>query len=161
MNFFSLFSYVKTMLFRGESDVSAEYPSTMLAHPVDSLRLFLHVVGALIWVGGQFTLAALVPVLKAKDPALPGIVARAFNKIAWPAFALLIVTGAWNMAQVPKTATNNYHMVLGVKMTVVLFSGVAAFMHTKSHDTKRIAFWGSISGLMAIAATYIGILLAG
>ncbi|MEI6216789.1 MAG: hypothetical protein WCP64_05930 [Actinomycetes bacterium] len=133
----------------------------MLASALDSFRLFLHIFGATIWVGGQFTLAALVPILRRRDPELPRIAARAFNKIGWSAFALLILTGAWNLAKVPKDATNNYHMVIGIKMTVVLLSGVAAFVHTRSTNVKSIAIWGSISGVMALAATYIGVLLAG
>jgi hypothetical protein len=44
---------------------------------------------------------------------------------------------------------------------VVLLSGVAAYVHTKSSNSKSIALWGSISGVMAIAATYVGVLLAG
>lgn len=133
----------------------------MLASAMDSIRIFLHVAGATIWVGGQFTLAALVPILRRRDPQLPKIAAKAFNRIAWPAFGLLILTGAWNVAKIPKDATGNYHMVLGIKMTVVLLSGVAAYVHTKSSNTKSIALWGSISGVMAIAATYVGVLLAG
>ena len=32
---------------------------------LETLRLFLHVLAATIWVGGQLTLAALVPALRA------------------------------------------------------------------------------------------------
>lgn len=133
----------------------------MLASASDSLRIFLHVFSATIWVGGQFTLAALVPILRRKDPELPRLAARGFNRIAWPAFALLILTGAWNLASTPTDATGNYHMVLGIKMTVVLLSGAAALVHTRAKTTKSMALWGSISGLTAIAATYLGVLLAG
>ncbi|MEI8222698.1 MAG: hypothetical protein WCG43_03325, partial [Actinomycetes bacterium] len=59
--------------------------SVQLATAASSIRLFLHVIGATIWVGGQLVFAALVPVLKAKDAALPKLVAKQFNKIAWPA----------------------------------------------------------------------------
>ena len=36
----------------------------MLAVSWDTIRLFLHVLAATIWVGGQLVLAALVPVLR-------------------------------------------------------------------------------------------------
>ncbi len=36
----------------------------MLAVSWDTVRLFLHVLAATVWVGGQLTLAALVPVLR-------------------------------------------------------------------------------------------------
>jgi putative copper export protein len=36
----------------------------MLSVSWDTIRLFLHVLAATIWVGGQITLAALVPVLR-------------------------------------------------------------------------------------------------
>ena len=49
---------------------------------VGTVRLFLHVIAATIWVGGQFALAGLVPVLRAQDPGLPKIAAQAFNRIA-------------------------------------------------------------------------------
>jgi hypothetical protein len=37
----------------------------------DTIRLFLHVLAATIWVGGQITLAALVPLLRRFGPAAP------------------------------------------------------------------------------------------
>jgi hypothetical protein len=48
-----------------------------------------------------------------------------------------------------------------MKMMIVLLSGLAAFMHSRSKNPKSVAMWGSISGLAALAATYFGALLAG
>ena len=135
-----------------------------LASAADSIRIFLHVMGATIWVGGQFTLAALVPVLRkstGNNSEVIKAVARGFNRIAWPAFAVLIATGVWNMSSIPKDAPSNYSMVLGMKMMIVLLSGLAAFMHSKAKNPKSVAMWGSISGVAALSATYFGALLAG
>ena len=50
----------------------------MLAVSWDTIRLFLHVLAATIWVGGQLVLAALVPVLRragahrGRPPLQPG-----------------------------------------------------------------------------------------
>jgi hypothetical protein len=45
--------------------------SVALTPVTDSLRLFIHVIGATVWVGGQLVLAALVPALKKVNPDLP------------------------------------------------------------------------------------------
>ena len=65
----------------------------MLPLTADALRTFLHVLAATVWVGGQLTLAGLVPTLKGLGPDAPRAVARQFNRIAWPAFGVLVVTG--------------------------------------------------------------------
>lgn len=135
--------------------------TAQLASASDSVRLFLHVIGATIWVGGQLVFAALVPVLKAKDAALPKLVAKQFNKIAWPAFALLILTGFWNMATLSKDLPSSYHTAIAIKMVVVTLSGVAAHLHSRAKTSSGMAMWGGISGLAALSATYVGVLLAG
>jgi putative copper export protein len=135
--------------------------SAQLAPVLDSIRLFIHVIGATVWVGGQLVLAALVPALKRVNPDLPKIVANKFSKIAWGSYVLLIASGIWNMAALPKNPPSNYSMVLGFKMAVVLLSGLAAFLHAKSKDPKKLALWGSISGLTALLSLYLGVLLAG
>jgi putative copper export protein len=135
--------------------------SAQLASASDSIRLFLHVIGATIWVGGQLVFAALVPVLKKKDAGLPKLVAHQFNKIAWPAYGLLLITGMWNMASLPKEVPSNYSAFLGIKMVVVIFSAVAAILHSRAKSTKGMAMWGALSGLAAMSATYLGVLLAG
>jgi uncharacterized membrane protein len=48
----------------------------MLPVSWDTIRLFLHVLAATVWVGGQLTLAALVPVLR-RFGALTGVSALA------------------------------------------------------------------------------------
>ena len=71
----------------------------MLSVSWDTIRLFLHVLAATIWVGGQITLAALVPVLRRLGADIPRAAARRFNQVAWPAFAVLVITGIWNGEQ--------------------------------------------------------------
>ncbi len=133
----------------------------MLANFSDSLRIFLHVLGASVWVGGQIVLALLVPVLRKRDADLPRAVARAFNKIGWPAYALLVITGMWNMANPPETVTSAYQMAVGIKMMLVVISGLSAYIHTRAKNPAAMAMWGAISGLSALATMYVGVTLAG
>jgi putative copper export protein len=128
---------------------------------VGSVRLFVHVMSATVWVGGQLVLAALVPVLRAKDPTLPRAAANAFNRIAWPAYWLLVATGIWNIAAERAEAPEGWDAVLALKVLLVALSGVSAFVHTRARTTTGLAVWGAISGLSAVAAVYVGILLAG
>ncbi|HEX2318131.1 MAG TPA: hypothetical protein VHJ18_04015, partial [Streptosporangiaceae bacterium] len=69
----------------------------MLTVDVDTVRLFLHVLAATVWVGGQLTLAALVPALRRMGPEVPRAAARRFNLVAWPAYGVLVLTGIWNV----------------------------------------------------------------
>jgi putative copper export protein len=133
----------------------------MLASTLDGVRLFLHVLGATVWVGGQLTLAALVPVLRHHDPALPKVAARAFNRVAWPAFGVLVATGLWNIAELPAHTTGAYRGVLAAKVAVVAASGFAAWAHTRATTSRGLAFYGALTGLTALGALYLGVLLAG
>jgi putative copper export protein len=131
--------------------------------PVTSqtIRLFLHVVAATVWVGGQLTLAGLVPGLRQVSPTAPRTVARRFNQIAWPAYAVLIATGVWNIVAVHATWSGEYGTTLIVKLVVVGIAGVSAAAHAVSHSKAGLAVWGAVSGMTAIAALFLGILLAG
>lgn len=135
----------------------------MLATAVDSVRLWLHVLGATVWVGGQLTLAALVPVLRAVGPDVPKQAARAFSRIAWPAFGLLLVTGVWNVIAVNHDdhPSSTYQAVLGAKVAVVAASGISAARHARATTTRGLAVWGALTGLTALSALYLGVLLAG
>lgn len=132
----------------------------MLAVNLGTVRLFLHVLAATIWVGGQLTLAALVPVLRRQGPDAPRLAARRFNLVAWPAFGVLIATGIWNIfAVMPMSAS--YQRTLAVKLVVVAASGISAFLHARSKSVAGLAIWGALTGLTALGALFLGIVLAG
>jgi putative copper export protein len=130
--------------------------------PVDleTLRLFLHVLAATVWVGGQITLAALVPALRAAGTDVPRAAANAFNRIAWPAFGVLVLTGIWNvLAEGDKGPA--YEHTLMVKYTLVVASGVTAYLHARAGSRTAMAVFGALTGLTAIATLLVGIMLAG
>ena len=127
---------------------------------LETLRLFLHVLAATIWVGGQLTLAALVPALRSAGADVPKAAARAFNRVAWPAFAVLVLTGIWNVvAESDDSAA--YQSTLMVKYTLVLLSGVTALLHQRATSKKGMAVFGALTGLTALGALFVGIVLAG
>jgi putative copper export protein len=130
--------------------------------PVDleTVRLFLHVLAATVWVGGQLVLAALVPALRGAGPEVPRTAARAFNRIAWPAFGVLVATGIWNIAAVGDQGSA-YQVTLAVKLAVVAASGVTAFLHARATTRRGMAVFGALTGLTALAALLLGVLLAG
>ena len=124
-----------------------------------SIRLFLHVTAATIWVGGQLTLAGLVPGLRQLSPDAPRAVAQRFNRIAWPAFGVLVVTGVWNIVEVEPVWDSDYGRTLSVKLLVVAVSGAAAFLHARSRSRQGLAVFGAVTGLAALTALFLGIQL--
>jgi len=127
----------------------------------DTIRLFLHVLAATIWVGGQITLAALVPVLRRSGAEIPRTAARRFNLIAWPAFGVLVLTGIWNIVAVRSQISGSYETTLVVKLIVVAISGITAALHARARSTTWIAVYGALTGISALAALFLGILLGG
>ena len=134
----------------------------MLAVHVGTVRLFLHVLAAAIWVGGQLILAALVHVLRRSGAGVVTAAARRFNQVAWAAFAVLVITGIWNIAAVSSDINHpGYRATLIVKLIAVLISGVAAVLHVRAGTPRGRAIWGALTGLAAVAALFLGVLLAG
>jgi putative copper export protein len=129
-----------------------------------TIRLFLHVLAATVWVGGQVALASVVPVVR----RVGGIetaraVARRFQLIAWPAYGVLVVTGVWNLLAVHVgDQSSSYLSTLLVKLLLVGVSGMGALGHILS-ARRHPAVGGMLAGvglLAAIAATFAGVLLA-
>lgn len=133
----------------------------MLAVHWDTIRLFLHVVAATIWVGGQITVAALVPVLRKSGSEVTKAVANGFNRIAWPAFAVLIVTGIWNVIAEHDKDHGDYHATLILKYVLVAASGLTAYMHAQAKSKGAIAAFGALTGITALGAVFVGVMLAG
>lgn len=132
----------------------------MLPITASHVRLFLHVAAATIWVGGQFTLAGLVPVLRPLGADATRAAARRFNVIAWPAFAVLLATGLWNLSAVHVgDASHEYLVTLFVKLAAVAVSGVGAAVHIVGRSKAALAIGGAMSSVGAIAALFLGVLL--
>jgi putative copper export protein len=137
--------------------------SGVLAVSWDTVRLFLHVLAATVWLGGQLTLAALVPVLRRFGADVAGAAARRFNQVAWTAFGVLIVTGIWNIVAVRSQIGHSasYRTTLIVKLIVVAISGAAAALHIRSRTARDRAIFGALTAISALAALFLGVLLAG
>jgi len=124
-----------------------------------TVRVFLHVLAATVWVGGQLTLAGLVPGLRTLAPDAPRTVARRFNRIAWPAFGVLVATGIWNVLAISPDWDSAYGRTVMVKVLVVTASGTSAFLHAQTRGRGALAFFGAASGLTALGALFLGVQL--
>ena len=124
-----------------------------------AFRLFLHLLAASVWVGGQIVLIGLVPTVRTLGPDAPARVARAFNRIAWPAYGIAVVTGLWNVFVLPLDELR--HPWLEIKVLVVLLSGVGAVVHQQARGNRTLlAVGGAMSVVFAVAAMYLGFLVA-
>lgn len=132
----------------------------MLSPTIDTIRLFVHVLAASVWVGGQIVLAGLVPSLRRAHPEATVIAAKAFARIAWPAFALVVVTGLWNLSEVDvSNTTTTYQITLFVKITLAITSGAAAAIHQVGRSRVSLAVGGAVGLLAALGAMFCGYLL--
>lgn len=125
---------------------------------VDQVRLFLHLLGATVWLGGQIVMLGILPVLRSIGGDAPKQVAGRFGALSWPFFGLTVVTGIWNMLEVE--GEGNYAAVLGIKMLVVLLSGAAAFVHQRTDNPGLRGATGGIGFLTALLAMYLGLALS-
>jgi putative copper export protein len=134
----------------------------VLASGVDTVRLTLHVLAASVWVGGQLVMMGLVGPARDLGGDAPKVLARAFARLAWPAYAVLVVTGFWNISTFTWSQQSTaWKTVLIVKIVVVALAGLGAFLHQRATSKAQLALWGSVAGTASVAALAMGILLAG
>ena len=132
-----------------------------LSPALDGVRLSLHVLAAAIWVGGQFTLAGLVPAARGLGDDAPRALARAFARIQWPAYGVLVLTGIWNVSAMGTHQPHAWQVVLGIKIAVVAAAGIGAYLHTRSTTPRGLAVWGAVAGLSSLGALVMGVFLSG
>ena len=131
-----------------------------LAPAGTTLRLSIHVLAATIWVGGQLTVAGLLPTLRKLGEGAPKAVARAFAQLQWPAFFVLILTGIWSVSAAGHQSSA-WSAVLGAKVAIVVIAGVAVIAHTRSKTKSGVAIYGALSAVCSIVAVILGVALAG
>lgn len=134
----------------------------MVPMSLDTLRIFLHVTAATVWVGGQLALLWLLPTLRSLGEDVPRAVARRYNQVAWAAYVVLVATGIWNLLAIDLTAASaRYQVTLAAKITVVTLSGLGAGAHALLRHTAVLAVGGSLALLGALAGVWFGVMLAG
>lgn len=117
------------------------------------LRLFIHVLAATVWVGGQVVLGGLMPTVRSLGPDAPRKVAQRFAMLAWPAYAVLLFTGIWNALAIeigdyPTSAKRWF----GFKMTCFLITGAGAALHSLVKKKWALALGGAAASLGAVGA---------
>ncbi len=133
-----------------------------LASGLDAFRLILHVLAAAVWAGGQLTVAGLLPTIRTFGEDAPKKVGRALARMLWPAYALLVITGFWNISTFDlKNAPTAWNVVLGIKIAVVALAGVAVFLHQRATSKRATAIWGAVGAIATVTALCLGIFLAG
>lgn len=132
----------------------------MLSPTAATIRLFLHVLAATIWVGGQFTLAGLVPTLRTVAPEATKPAARRFARLAWPAFGVLIATGLWNLVEVDVANTSSaYQATIFLKIMLAVAAGAFTLVHQLGTSKAALAIGGALGALASAGALFLGILL--
>ena len=126
---------------------------------IDTIRIFLHILAASVWVGGQFVLANVVSGLRRDHrDALP-VVARAFARIAWPAFVVTVVTGVWSLLSID-TLDSDAQIALALKIVAVVVSGGAAAAHSVSSSRLVKALGGALGSIAAVIAMLLAVIVS-
>jgi putative copper export protein len=133
-----------------------------------AVLLWLHILGACVWIGGQVVVAAVIPLTRG-DAGLARALGRRFQVVAWPAYAVLLVTGfalaASDGITLGHLLSTDAGRTLAVKLIFVLLSGAAALTHVLTPSRWRSAglagALGGLSLLTAVVAALYGVALAG
>ena len=115
---------------------------------------FLHLLGAMVWVGGLVTLGSLVPALRkaGADRTILQTAARQFGRVSWVGFGLAFVTGS--------SVVVDYLDVpaLRWKLAAVAVAGGLALWHQLRGRRQTPRTRGALQGL--IVAASLGIVAA-
>ena len=127
---------------------------------VDSIRIFLHLLGVAGWIGGQMLMVGLLPLLRSLGPDVPRLAAARFARVAWPCFGLAIATGVWSLLAVDLAGRDTgYLTALLVKLLLVGLSGAAAAIHSATKSPALRGATGALGGLAALGALFAGAVL--
>lgn len=133
----------------------------MLPLTGDTLRLFVHVVAAVAWVGGTLLSMWLGPKARQGGSDAWEEVADAVRGAAWMGFAVLWVTGILNFVTVGSAVeSSSYGGSLLAKLALASAGGAAfwAVPYARPRASKWLA---SAAALGAIGALLVGVQLGG
>ena len=86
--------------------------------------------------------------------------AAAYRRIFLAAVRDRPLAYAGNVLAVDDSDADGYQVTLGLKMTVVALSGLTAWLHERATTPRDRGLYGALTGLTALLALFLGVLLA-
>lgn len=127
----------------------------------DAIRVFLHLMAVSVWLGGQIVVGGIVPAVRKNNPEVLGVIAKAFGRVAWPAFGVAVFTGVWNLISVDgNETTSGWSALLGIKMLLVVITGIAAWVHQNTNKASIRGAGAAVALLASIVAVMFGVMLS-
>lgn len=132
-----------------------------LSFGLDDIRTILHLLGVVVWLGGQIVMLTLLPVLRRLGGDATRLAAAAWGRVAWGFFGLAIITGIWNMFEVDMTSVSSgWNITFGIKFLLVIVTGAAAFVHQKADSAALKGITGALGFGAALGAFILGVALS-
>ena len=125
------------------------------------LLRFLHVVAAVIWVGGQLAVSLIRAQAVAQEDDASWHATHALVTAAWVAYAVLWGTGIVNfIGSGDASHDERYGVLMLAKLGAVAASAVAAkvFLDAGTVGATRAGAW--VNTTLALVALYLGVSLA-
>jgi len=121
----------------------------------DELIRWIHIVAAAVWVGGQITVAALVPALRNAGATTDQIrtAARRFGAVAWAAIGVSVATGIIQLVRLDYPTRGNTALV--VKLLLVGIAVAVAWFHQIVARSAPPALRGALEGTLLLLALAI------
>lgn len=121
--------------------------------------LYLHIIGATVWVGGLITLSLLVPAIRKRaiengvdERSILQAAANRFSWISWIALGAQVTTG---LLMVIQYFDRYWTRSLILKLGVVLVSAMLAAWHTVGARDQSPKVRGAMQGIILILALLI------
>lgn len=158
-----------------------------MTHEIYILSVFLHIVGACLWLGGMlFLILAFIPGIKGHPDKVDLIakVSLRFRKVGIVALIILLITGIaqleyrgirWSMEYF---MGSSYGKTAGLKLLVFLAIATLSLVHDYFLGTRAVEAWkkapdhpdtiklrslsrilGRLSFILALFAVFLGIIL--
>ena len=122
---------------------------------LDETIRWVHLVAAAVWVGGQITVAALVPALRRAGATTEQVraAARRFGIVAWSAIGVSVATGILQLIRLDIPTRGN--TALTIKLLLVGIAVAVAWFHQIIARTAPPALRGALEGSLLVLALAI------
>ncbi len=117
-----------------------------------TVLLYIHLVAAMVFVGGLIVVAALIPAARSvtDDRKVIQALARRFGVVSWVALTTLVLTGT-TMVMI----SFNWSTTLTIKVSLVASVTLLSLWHTLAARDQTPRTRGMIQGLILILALVI------